>query len=113
MGRLTLVMTLVMFLQEAFSRPTWEDSGTHLWVATHSLRSPDLDVLSTVQCKHSNHRLRSEATVPHKPSSYAVPYFKLYLLPSLHNFYDFMQTRDEVVVVETLMALMLHLKSGL
>src|SRR6218665_3533957 len=42
MGRLTLVMTTMMFLQEAFSRPTWEGSETHLWVATHSLRSSAL-----------------------------------------------------------------------
>jgi len=41
-GRLTLIMTIMMFLQEAISRPTWEGSGTHLWVATHSLRSPEL-----------------------------------------------------------------------
>ena len=31
-------MTLIMFLQEAFSRPTWEDSETH------SLRSPAVDL---------------------------------------------------------------------
>jgi len=33
-------MAAMMFLQEAFSLPTWEGFGTHLWVATHSLRSP-------------------------------------------------------------------------
>jgi len=32
MGRLTLVMTTMMFLQEAFLRPTWEGSGTHVVV---------------------------------------------------------------------------------
>jgi len=37
-GRLTLVMTIIKF-----SRPTWEGSGTHLWVVTHSLRSPELE----------------------------------------------------------------------
>ena len=31
-----------MFLQIAFSRPTWEVSGSHFRVATDSFRSPDL-----------------------------------------------------------------------
>jgi len=42
-SELTLVMIVIMFLQEAFSRPTSEGYATHLWVATHSLRSPGLD----------------------------------------------------------------------
>jgi len=44
-GRLTLTMTVIMFLEEEFSRPTREGSGTHMWIATHSLRSPGLDIL--------------------------------------------------------------------
>jgi len=42
-----LVMTLLMFLQEAFSRPKWEGSRTHLWVVTHSLRSSDIVYIQT------------------------------------------------------------------
>ena len=41
-GRLTLIMTVIMCLQEEFSQPTWDGSGTHFWVTTHSLRSPGL-----------------------------------------------------------------------
>ncbi len=41
-GSLTLVMTVTLLLQIAFSLPTWEGSGTHLRVVTHSLRSPAL-----------------------------------------------------------------------
>ena len=43
----TLVITTILFLQEALSRPMCEGSGTHLWVATHSLRSLGLKVNSS------------------------------------------------------------------
>src|SRR6218665_339149 len=33
-------MTVITFLQIAFSRPMWEGSGTHLRVATHGRREP-------------------------------------------------------------------------
>jgi len=42
MGRLTPVMTVIMFFQMAFSQPMWEGHGTHLLVSIHSLRSPEL-----------------------------------------------------------------------
>src|SRR6218665_2486591 len=64
-GRLKLVMTGIMFLQEAFSQPTWEGYGTHLCVTTHSLRSPGLlnkwvsgpiklfNTMNLMRCRHS------------------------------------------------------------
>ena len=38
-----LVITVILFLRVALSRPMWEDSGANLWIATHSLWSPGIE----------------------------------------------------------------------